>query len=109
MFNSLIDYLIALPNELTIFLVAALPIFELRGAIPLGLTLGVPVAKTFLLALAGNILPVIPLLLFLEPLSDRLQRFRLWRKFFEWLFNRTKKRAEMVNKYKILDGIRSRT
>jgi uncharacterized membrane protein len=101
MLNFFLQHLSNLPPELAIIIIAASPVLELRGAIPIGLALGQPLLKTFLLALAGNVLPIIPLLLLLEPASDRLQRFRLWKKFFVWLFNRTKRRAQLVNKYKV--------
>ena len=94
--------MIDLPVELKVFLLAAAPVSELRGAIPLGIVKGMPVFKTYLLAVAGNLVPVIPLLLFLEPVSKRLQRFKLMSRFFEWLYGRTRKRAEIVQKYEAL-------
>ena len=94
--------MINLPAELSVIILAALPVSELRGAIPLGIASGMPVFKTYLLAVAGNMLPVIPLLLFLKPVSDRLQRFRAGKRFFEWLYGRTRRRAEVVQKYEAL-------
>ena len=91
-----------IPLELSVILVAALPVSELRGAIPLGIAGGMPVLKTYLLAVAGNMIPVIPLLLFLEPVSGKLRRFRVWDRFFEWLFGRTRRRGKMVEKYEAL-------
>ena len=94
--------MIDLPVELKVFLLAAAPVSELRGAIPLGIVKGMPALKTYLLAVAGNLVPVIPLLLFLEPVSKRLQKFKLMSRFFEWLYGRTRKRAEIVQKYEAL-------
>lgn len=91
-----------IPLELGVFLTAALPVSELRGAIPLGLLNGMPVYKTYLIAVAGNFLPVIPLLLFLSPVSEYLQRFPVWKRFFSWLYGRTRRRAEVVQKYEAL-------
>jgi uncharacterized membrane protein len=45
-------------KELLVVLTAATPVLELRGAIPLGLALGLPVAKVYILALIGNMLPI---------------------------------------------------
>ncbi|MCM8798747.1 MAG: small multi-drug export protein [Candidatus Omnitrophica bacterium] len=86
-------------SEIMIFLTAMLPVSELRGAIPLGFALGVPWQKIAFLSLLGNLLPVPFVLIFLRPVSQRLRRFPLWRKFFEWLFERTKKRSKMVEKF----------
>ncbi len=91
-----------MPVELGVFIAAALPVSELRGAIPFGLLNGLPVYRTYLIAVAGNFLPVVPILLFLRPVSDYLQRFPAWERFFNWLYGRTRRRAEVVQKYEAL-------
>ncbi len=92
-----------MPEELMVIFTAALPVSELRGAIPLAiLTFGFSPAKSYILAVIGNLLPVIPLLLFLEPVSRRLRKFRMWRGFFDWLFERTRKRGSLVQKYEAI-------
>ena len=40
------------------FLVAMVPVVELRGAIPIGVGLGVPVVTAYILAVIGNMVPV---------------------------------------------------
>ena len=47
-----------LKNYLLIFLISMVPIIELRGAIPIGLGMGLPVLPTYLLCVLGNIIPV---------------------------------------------------
>lgn len=69
---------------LYVFLLAMAPVVELRGAIPLGVALGLSVWEAFLWALAGNIL-VIPALLFGLPwaieFATRIPALaRLWAK-----------------------------
>ncbi len=74
-------------------LAAALPVSELRGAIPLAIGVyGYDPWQAYLLAVLGNLLPVVPLLLFLGPVSDWLRRFTFWDKFFTWLFSRTRRK-----------------
>jgi len=74
-------------------LAAALPVSELRGAIPLAIGVyGYDPGQAYLLAVLGNLLPVVPLLLFLGPVSDWLRRFTFWDKFFTWLFSRTRRK-----------------
>ncbi len=99
MVESIIHYLQGLPKELIILIIAALPISELRGAIPVGLSLNQPLFKTIILAISGNLIPVIPLLFLLEPVSKKLRQFKLWHRFFEWLFERTQRRAQLVERY----------
>jgi uncharacterized membrane protein len=81
----------AIPGWLMTMIVAALPISEVRGAIPLAIGVyGFPPLQAYLLSVVGNILPIIPLLLFLGPVSDFLRRFTIGDKFFTWLFARTR-------------------
>ncbi len=85
-------------NGLRIALLSALPITELRGAIPLALTIyKMPVFPAYIFAVLGNIVPAIFLLLYLKPFSDFLCQWRLFNMFFEWLFKRT--RRNNVEKY----------
>ena len=102
MLENLINILSNLPKELTVFILGMMPVSELRGAIPFGVATGVPVNKVLLLAIVGNIVPVIPLLFLLEPLSNYLRRFPPFKVFFDWLFERTRRRAAVVEKYKAL-------
>ena len=89
-------------KELLVFLLAALPISEVRGAIPVGLAIGMPFAKVLVISIIGNSLPVIPMLFLFEPISNRLRHFRLWRGFFDWFFERTKKKTDIIQKYEAL-------
>jgi uncharacterized membrane protein len=74
-------------------LAAALPVSEVRGAIPLAIAVyGYDPWQAYLLSVFGNLLPVIPLLLFLGPVSDYLRRFAIWDRFFTWLFARTRRK-----------------
>jgi len=79
-------------NELITFFVAALPVSELRGAIPLAiLKFGFSPYKSFVISALGNILPILPLLLGLEKVSEYLShKFYWFNKFFNWLFERTR-------------------
>ncbi|NQT00213.1 MAG: small multi-drug export protein [Candidatus Omnitrophica bacterium] len=103
MLDKLLLLFNGLPEELITVIVAALPVSELRGALPLALlTFEMPILKAFLLSVLGNLIPVIPILLFLEPVSEKLRHFNLWRRFFDRLFERTKRKAHLVEKYEAL-------
>ena len=47
-----------LKNYLLIFFISMVPIIELRGAIPIGLGMGLPALPTYLLCVLGNMIPV---------------------------------------------------
>ncbi len=98
----ILTYIKQLSPELATFIVAMLPIFELRGAIPLGIGLNLSWQQTYCLAVAGNIIPVIPLLLFLKPVSEYLRRYPMWERFFNWLFARTRSRSALVERLELV-------
>jgi uncharacterized membrane protein len=81
------------PEWLVVTLIAMLPIFELRGAIPAGVALGMPVWKASLFAVIGNMIPIAFILWFLDPFSSWLSRHsRTMDRFFTWLFARTRRK-----------------
>lgn len=87
-------------NGLRIALISALPISELRGAIPLALTVyKMPIVQAYIFSVLGNIIPVIFLLIYLGPFSEFLRRWRFFDIFFNWLFNRTRRQEEKYEKY----------
>ena len=102
MLEMVMHWLKGLPRELIVIIVGALPIAELRGAIPLALSFGFSMSKAFWLSVLGNIIPIAPALILLEPVSKRLRRFKLWARFFDWLFERTKKNSDAIQKYEAL-------
>ncbi len=101
--EQLLESIQQLPPPLAVFLVAMLPIFELRGAIPLGYAMGMesPVL-IYLIAVAGNFVPVLPILFLLGPAERTLRRFRTMDRFFDWLFKRTVSRSKLIKKYESL-------
>ena len=84
------------------FLLAMTPIGELRAAIPAGIYIHYLSPYTaYIIAVIGNLIPVIFLLLFLEPVSKWLSlKFKIFQRFFDWLFKRTRKKASSkIKKY----------
>lgn len=81
-------------QELIVLLSGAAPISEVRGAIPLGILLfGMSPLKAFFLSVLGNLLPVIPLIFFLNYFSEFLmRRFYFVNRFLSWIFEYTRAR-----------------
>jgi uncharacterized membrane protein len=82
-----------------ILLVAALPVVELRGAIPLGVHLGVPVLEATLLAILGNMAPIPVLHGVLLPAVRYFKRTRLFRRVTERIVARSEQKAERIRRY----------
>jgi len=99
--GQLIELFSSVPHWLSTLLLSAPPISELRGAIRIAIGVyGMDPVETYILAVIGNMLPVIPLLLFLDPVSTYLRRFKIGDMFFSWLFTRTHhKHSERFEKY----------
>ena len=100
-----LDIFSSIPPWLAVIIIAALPIAELRLAIPLAILkppygFGMDPLMAFTLSVIGNMLPIIPLLLYLEPVSNYLRRWKIWDRFFTWLFERThRKHSAEFEKY----------
>lgn len=98
--NDLWHVLSGIPPELVTMIVGALPISEVRGAIPVGIALGDLSWQTaFLFGVIGNAIPVAPLLFGLEPVSNWLRRWQVWDRFFTWLFARSRRRGGLIERY----------
>jgi uncharacterized membrane protein len=97
--NGIMDLL---SNEAMILLVGAMPVAEIRGAIPLGVSLGMSPIHAALLGLAGSMIPVPFLLLFLRPVFRKLRKSQYWRRLIDWLTQRTLRKTKNIRKYSAL-------
>ena len=88
-------------RELCVFFCSMLPIIECRGAIPLGWGLGLPWWQTALFSIAGNLLPVPFILLFIRAILKWMRESRV--KFFSgiaaWLDRKIEKHKGTIEKY----------
>jgi uncharacterized membrane protein len=92
-----------LPDSVTVVLISALPIVELRGSIPVGIVVfKMNPWLVFVLSVVGNMIPIPFILLLLGPMSRFFMRFRLGKAFFDWLFERAKRKTADVEKYETL-------
>jgi uncharacterized membrane protein len=93
-------YLTGIPSHWIAFFLAMLPVLELRGAIPWAMLAGGMTWQGALTwSLSGNFVPIIPILLLLEPVAKVLRRWKWLDKFFAWLFARTRRKGKIVEKF----------
>ncbi|MBU1084191.1 MAG: small multi-drug export protein [Candidatus Omnitrophota bacterium] len=102
MIDNLANALVSVNKEAAVVILGAMPVSELRGAIPLAIALDLSPLKAYMLAVAGNLLPVVPLLLLLRPVSERLRKIPLFDRFFTWLFERTRNKADLIERFEAL-------
>ncbi|MBW6431921.1 small multi-drug export protein [Patescibacteria group bacterium] len=90
---------------LKLLLAAMTPIGELRAAIPIGLTaFNLGIIETYIISVIGNMVPILFIIFLLEPTSNFLSKhFRFFKWFFNWLFERTRKRHSQ--KFEVLEEI----
>ena len=87
-------------KELVVLIIAALPIFELRGALPVALNVfHFPWYYALPLAIIGNLLPVPIILLLFNAISRGLSKIGFFDRFLRWLFEHTRQRGKIVEKY----------
>lgn len=84
-------------------LMAMVPVIELRGAIPVGIGSGLPVAAAFTASVIGNMLPVPIIVLFVRKVFAWLRVKSRWlEEKVSWLENRAQKKAGLIYKYELL-------
>ncbi|OGB86853.1 hypothetical protein A3H38_06030 [candidate division WOR-1 bacterium RIFCSPLOWO2_02_FULL_46_20] len=90
-------------EEIIVFFLAAIPIFEVRASVPLGVIV-YKLQPTVVIALSvlGSVLPVFPLLWFLNTLTERLCRFPACDHFFTWLFTRTRSKSQLIEDFELV-------
>jgi len=81
------------PPELIVTFIAAMPILELRAAMPVGKLLGMPIESIFFWSIVGSILPVFFILKFLDPVSKFLMKHSKWfNRLLTNIFEKTRKK-----------------
>lgn len=89
-----------LSSVLAVIAIAASPISELRGAIPVAISaFHFPWYYALLFGIIGNLLPVPFILLFLDTIVQLLSKVRFFDKLLKWLFERTRRRGKIIERY----------
>lgn len=93
-----------LPQWFQIFFMSMVPWLESRYVIPFAmLEFGWKWWQVFPIAIAGNMLPVPFILLFFRFVEKFLRNYRFWTRIMDWLFVRTRKRANSkIRRYEYL-------
>ncbi len=90
-----------LSNELVVFLISMFPIVELRGAIPVGVLMGMNPWELFGLAVLGNMLPIPFIIFFARPIVNFFLGTKFFRPVGNWLEEKVRKNSDQVLKYEI--------
>ena len=86
-------------EHIEVFLFAALPIVELRGAIPLGLALGMSLQKAFIVSYMGSLLPSLPILLLYTVVMRYFVQIAALKRLVDWINKRLEKHRHHIERY----------
>lgn len=82
-----------------VFFLSAFPITELRATIPLALAMGMTPIRAYIIAVIGNILPILPILLLLQPVSEILRKFPVLDSMFQKILVRSRRKSGQIHRY----------
>lgn len=84
-----------------VFGTSMLPIWELKGAIPMGIGMGIPFWTTYCIALLGSCIPVPFIIFFIERIIGWMSRsrVRLFNRFANWLLAKVDKHRGKIDRY----------
>jgi uncharacterized membrane protein len=80
---------------------AMVPVLELRGAIPIGISLGLSARDAFLVSLLGNMIPVPFIVLFIRRIFSWLRTRSKWGPIIDRLGAKAHLKGDMVRKYRM--------
>jgi uncharacterized membrane protein len=112
--EGIIDFLNWLPSWLVVIIISMIPLIELRGTILLwaaqtgdfslaGFSYPGGWLQIYVVSVIGNMIPIPLILMFFPWVEKKLRRFKIFTRFFDWLFTRTRKKAsKSVEKYEEL-------
>lgn len=60
-----------IPDLAVLAMISAMPVIELRGAVPVGVWMGLPISQVLPVCVLGNMVPIVPLLFLLK--NDKLK------------------------------------
>ena len=76
------------------FFIGMVPIIELRGAIPIGVGMGLTYFESFLCSFIGNIIPIYFIVKYIRPLFDFFERWKPFKKIIDFATDKATKNIE---------------
>lgn len=76
------------------FFIGMVPVIELRGAIPVGVGMGLSYFESFICSFIGNIIPIYFIVKYIRPLFDFFGRWKPFKVIIEWASNKATRKIE---------------
>ena len=90
------------PPALAVVFISILPFFELRLAIPLGISLDLKVYEAFIYAYIGSMIPAFFIIYFIRKVFNYLKGFKVLKSTIKRLIIKSNLKYENLMKYKML-------
>lgn len=84
---------------LTTIAIAMVPVVELRGALPIGVGMGLPPLAAAGLAILGNLIPIPFLLILVPKIFNFLRDKKYTKKLIAWLENKADKHQKTIDRF----------
>ncbi len=97
MLNSFFSTLQGIPiiaKYLLTVLVGMTPIIEIRGAIPLGVAMGLDPWSAYICSFIGNIIPIFFIVKYIRPLFDFFGRWKFFKRIIDWATNKATRKIQ---------------
>ena len=88
--------------EGAVFIISMIPILELRGGLLAASLLKIPAVKSIPICIAGNIIPIPFILLFIRQIFKWLKKTKLFRGLIIKLENRAMGKSDQIKRYEFL-------
>ncbi|MCA0386054.1 MAG: small multi-drug export protein [Firmicutes bacterium] len=93
------DFLSWFSTEMAVMLTAAMPIIELRGAIPVGITLGLTPLHSAIISFIGSMIPVPFILFLIRPIFNYLKQTETFKHIVHRLIHKSNSKSDNIKKY----------
>ncbi len=87
---------------IAIFIIAMLPIVELRLSIPVGFLLELNWVYIVIISIIGNMVPIFFILFLFEAVEKILRKIKIFDNLLNWIFKRTMAKSKAIEKYEEL-------
>lgn len=98
----MLDIIEGLKKEIIVLFFSMTPIFELRGAIPLGISIGLNPIHSGVISIIGNIIILSILLKILRPAMMYFEKTYLFKNTIGWVKRRAMKKSGMIKRYSLI-------
>ncbi len=98
--NTMVGFLGGFPAELVVFIISLFPILECRGGMIAASLLGVNYWLALVISIAGNLLPIPFIFMFIEKVFELMKRTKFLGKLVNKIEAKAMSKSDKITKYK---------